>query len=110
MPIFKLVIVLVEPKTQLIFIMRHFWVITLFMLPLMVWTQDNVLNPTYPLEIQDATYEVKAKKKVTAGQVLSTIANAAAGVSTDTHHEDKASAMNDVIKSAFKHIRRLNPI
>lgn len=88
--------------------MRQYFVIALFLLPLMAWAQDNGLNPIYSLEIQDATYEVQAKKKVTAGQVLSTIANAAAGVSTDTHHEDKVSAMNDVIKSAFKYVRRLH--
>lgn len=90
--------------------MRPFFVIAMFLFPVLAWAQDNGLNPTYSLEIQDATYEVKAKKKVTAGQVLSTIANAAAGVSTDTHHEDKVSAMNDVIKSAFKYVRRLHPV
>ena len=90
--------------------MRQFFVIALFLFPIIGWAQDNGLNPVYPLEIQDATYEVKPTKKVTAGQVLSTIVNAAAGVSTDTHHEDKVSAMNDVIKSAFKYVRRLHPV
>ena len=74
-----------------------------------LWAQDNGLNPIFSLEYQDATYEVKPKK-TTAGQVLSTIASAAAGVATDTHHEDKVPAVNAAITTALKHIRRLNQV
>ena len=74
-----------------------------------VWAQDNGLNPIFSLEYQDATYEVKAKK-TTAGQVLSTIASATAGVATDTHHEDKVPAVNAAVQTALKHIRRLNQV
>ena len=42
--------------------MRTHFIVALFLLPLMAWAQDNGLNPTYPLEIEDATYEVQAKK------------------------------------------------
>lgn len=89
--------------------MKHLLVIAMFLLPLAAWAQDNGLNPIFPLEIQDATYEVKAKK-TTAGQVLGTIANAAAGVSTDTHHEDKVPAVNAMIKSAFGYVCRLSAV
>ena len=74
-----------------------------------IWAQDNGLNPIFSLEYQDATYEVKPKK-TTAGQVLTTIASAAAGVATDTHHEDKVPAVNAAVQTALKHIRRLNPV
>ena len=74
-----------------------------------IWAQDNGLNPIFSLEYQDVTYEVKAKK-TTAGQVLSTIASAASGVATDTHHEDKVPAVNAAINTALKHIRRLNQV
>ena len=74
-----------------------------------LWAQDNGLNPIFSLEYQDASYEIKTQKP-TAGKVLGTIANAAAGVTTDTHHEDKVPAVNAAIKTALKHIRRLNQV
>ena len=74
-----------------------------------VWAQDNGLNPIFSLEYQDATYEVK-QKKTTAGQVLTTIASAAVGVATDTHHEDKVPEVNAAIRTALNHIRRLNQV
>jgi len=89
--------------------MKHLIAIALFLLPLTAWAQDNGLNPIYSLEIQDLTYEVKAKK-TTVGQVLGTIASATAGVSTDTHHEDKITEVNALIKSALSDVRRLNPV
>lgn len=89
--------------------MRKFFVVAMFLFPFLAWAQDNGLNPIFSLEIQDATYEVTTKK-TTAGQILGTIANAAAGISTDTHHEDKVPAVNAMIKSAFGYVRRLNAV
>lgn len=89
--------------------MRQLFAIALFLLPLTAWAQDNGLNPICSLEIQDLTYEVKAKK-TTAGQVLSVIASATAGVSTDNRHEDKLPAVNALVKSALGDVRRLNPV
>lgn len=89
--------------------MKQLFVIALFLLPLTVWAQDNGLNPIFSLEIQDLTYEVKAKK-TTAGQVLSTIASATAGVSTDNHHEDQLPAVNALVRSALSDVRRFNPV
>ena len=74
-----------------------------------LWAQNNGLNPIFSLEYQEASYENKAQKP-TAGKVLGTIANAAAGITTDTHHDNKVPAVNAAIKTALKHIRRLNQV
>lgn len=74
-----------------------------------LWAQNSNPNPIFSLEYQEASYEIKPQK-TTAGKVLVTIASAAAGITTDTHHEDKVPAVNAAVQAALKHIRRLNPV
>ena len=89
--------------------MRKLLLMALLMFCCTLWAQDPGPNPIFSLEYQEASYEIKAQKP-TAGKVLGTIASAAAGITTDTHHEDKVPAVNAAVQTALKHIRRFNPV
>ncbi len=81
----------------------------LLLAALSVSAQSNGLNPMLNIEVRDLTYDVP-KKKTTAGDVLTTIVSAAAGVATDTHHEDRLPEVIATVKAAMSRVYRLTPV
>lgn len=83
--------------------------LALLLATLTATAQDNGLNPIFEVEVQELTYEIP-QKKTTVGSVIGTLVSAAAGVSTDTYHEEKIPALNSTVRSAISGVRRLSSV
>lgn len=68
--------------------------------------QENGLNPIYQIQVNDLEYQIP-QKKTTAGSVLGTIAEVAAGKVSDKHHENYIPAVNAKVKGALTKVRRM---
>ena len=73
--------------------------------------QDNGLNPVYKVQLGEITYQKgEASKKVTAGKILSVVADVVEGRVTDIHNEEYIPLATNCVKTGLTHVRRLQTI
>ena len=81
--------------------------IAAFAVPVSLLAQDNGLNPRYSVTVGELYYRAPEKKKPSVGTVLTTIADAAAGVVTDINNEAYVPMVRAEILSSINSVRRL---
>ena len=76
-----------------------------------VSAQDNGLNPVYKVQLTDITYQKnEVKKKVTAGKVLSIMADVVEGRVTDINNEEYIPLARNRVMEGLTHVRRLQVV
>ena len=75
-------------KKSILMTKRQWMVLTVWLMAVAVWAQNNGLNPVYKVQLGDITYEKnEVKKKVAVGKGLGVIADVAEGRVTDVNNE-----------------------
>lgn len=98
-------------KNDILMTKRQWMVLTVWLMAVAVWAQDNGLNPVYKVQLGDITYEKnEVKKKVTVGKVLGAIADAADGRVTDINNEEYIPLARNSVMEGLTHVRRLQVV
>ena len=98
-------------KKSILMTKRQWMVLTVWLMAVAVWAQNNGLNPVYKVQLGDITYEKnEVKKKVTVGKVLGVIADVAEGRVTDVNNEEYIPLASQKVRAGLTHVRRLQVV